>query len=343
MKKHLLFLAAALCCTMTAAASGLFSIAANKQVEFASGNLQYHTGDEVWRFAPNQYDAIGEANINIGDPDFSDWIDMFAWSTTSTYYGVSPSNNNNDYTGDFVDWGELFPGEGWFTMSRAEWDYLLKTRTGAADKWASAYIDGVFGIILLPDSWTLPEGVDFVPRALPEDEEEDAEVTPIVMNDNNYSLEQWDLLDAAGAVFLPAAGRRTGGYGNVINYSQQVETNPALLPGGYYRWHDNLNYCCYYWTCTMYNTTTRTIFYMINLREVNAAAQEFAYRGLEAWTERGRYGQSVRLVRESQGPSTAIEETKQADSAAARMLLEDGKIFILRNGEKYTLNGQKVK
>ena len=337
MKKHLLFLAAALCCAMTAAASGLFSISANKQVEFAPGNLQYHTGDEVWRFAPNQYDAIGEANINIGDPEFSDWIDMFAWSTTSTYYGVSPSNNNNDYTGDFVDWGELFPGEGWFTMSRAEWDYLLKTRTGATQKWGMAKVGDMLGMILLPDSWTLPEGVEFTPQEVLDNETDD------VIN-NIYTTEQWDLLDAAGAVFLPAAGRRTGGYGNVINYSQQVETNPALLPGGYYRWHDNFNYYCYYWTCTMNNTTTRTIFYMMNLRVVNAATEEYAYSGLESfWAEKGRYGQSVRLVRESQGPSTAIEETKQADSAAARMLLEDGKIFILRNGEKYTLNGQKVK
>ena len=272
-------------------AIGWFSVSADRQVEFATGNLQYHTGDEVFRFAPHQYDTIGEANINLGDPAFKGWIDMFAWSTTSTYFGVSPSNKNTDYTGSFRDWGQVFPGERWYTLSEAEWTYVAKSRPNANKLWALAEVDGIFGYLLLPDDWQKPDGVPFQAAEKP------TEATGWELVTNKYTIAQWETLEASGAAFFPAAGRRTGGYGNLINYNQVEETDPAKLNGGYYRWQSYTNTLCYYWTSTMHNTETRTICYMLN--EVYLGNDEYDYAGFgPGWYEKGRYGQSVRLARE---------------------------------------------
>lgn len=90
---------------------GSFSVSATKKVFFSKGNLQYQASTGTWRFAENQYDAIGN---NAGNNNFtetrstqSDWIDLFGWGTsgwngasayTESHYqpwdcnGSSPSN-----------------------------------------------------------------------------------------------------------------------------------------------------------------------------------------------------------------------------------------------------------
>ena len=271
--------------------SGKFSVAADKLVEFAPGNLQFHTGDSTWRFAKQSYIAIGERNINIGDPEYKGWIDMLGWSTANTYYGVDPSNKNELYVGEFVDWGQLFPGENWYTLSKEEWKYLLNTRENAANlkHLAKIYdlnnkIDTVFGLLLLPDMF----------------ERELSSHATLVEEDGvavyHMTLAGWANLEGAGAVFLPAAGRRTGGYGNIINYNQVVETDPEMLVnGGFYRWHDNLNHYCYYWTSTI--NEEDNVSYLHNI--VALGNDEYTYGTGAIWGEKGRYGQSVRLARET--------------------------------------------
>ena len=126
--KRILSLLLILSAFVNASAAGKFSVSSTKQVEFARGNVQYHTGTQQWRFADNQYDVIGvDDNIRLGDPELSAWVDLFAWSCESVYYGVNPSNKDADYTGDFVDWGSLF-GNGWYTPSKDEFQYVLFNR-----------------------------------------------------------------------------------------------------------------------------------------------------------------------------------------------------------------------
>jgi hypothetical protein len=80
-----------------------FSVAADKQVCFSKGNLQYTQSTKKWGFAENQYDVIGDANIKNGA--FADTIDLFGWSANNTtaQWGISTSADNADYSGDFVD------------------------------------------------------------------------------------------------------------------------------------------------------------------------------------------------------------------------------------------------
>lgn len=266
-----------------ATAAGKFSVSSTKQVEFAHGNLQYHTGTQEWRFADNQFDVIGvDDNIRLGDPELSAWIDLFAWSCESVYYGVNPSNKDIDYTGDFVDWGNLFEG-GWYTPSKDEFQYVLFNRANASNLRAEGTVNGMNGLILLPDDWTLPEGLAFVPGYIGNEE----------YTENVYNLEQWATLEAAGAVFLPHAGSRTGGYGNMWNGSAEATfVNEAT---GFYSWVDNIQVYGYYWSSTLHPTNSNLVYYLItpgldgNLENYTAPA---------IWSRERRRGNTVRLIRE---------------------------------------------
>ena len=263
--------------------SGVFSISAHKTATFATGNLQYNVGTDTWRFAKQQYQVVGEQNIQLGHPDFTGWIDMLGYSADGKF-GVNPSNANADYAEEFVDWGTLFPEEGWSTLSKEDWKYLLEERTNAANLQQVAKVGTMVGILLFPDAWTMPDGCTV--------EAEKDEYFNV--NIYNYTIAQWNEMEAAGAVFLPAAGRRTGGYGNKINYDQVEETDENNLNGGYYRHQDNTNIYCYYWTSTI-NAETKNVSYLHNI--VALGNDEYTIGTGAIWGEKGRYGQSVRLAK----------------------------------------------
>ncbi len=280
-----LFLFLMLMAVTGASAAGSFSVSATKQIEFAPGNVQYHTGSQQWRFADHQYDVIGvDDNIRLGDPDLSAWVDLFAWSCESVYYGVNPSNKDSDYTGDFVDWGGMFEG-GWYTPSKDELQYVLFNRANASSLRAEGTVGGMNGLILLPDDWTLPEGISFLAGYIGNEE----------YTENVYTLEQWQAMEAAGAVFLPHAGSRTGGYGNIWNGTAEATfVNEAT---GFYSWVDNVQVYGYYWSSTLHADPAKSnlVYYLItpgldgNLENYTAPA---------IWSRERRRGNSVRLVRE---------------------------------------------
>ena len=313
----------------TVSKSGVFSIAENKIATFATGNLQYHTGDQTWRFAKQQYQVVGKQNINLGDSTFAGWIDMFGWSTAETYYGVNPSNSNELYDGEFVDWGTVFEGEKWSTLSADEWKYLLDTRANATQLKQIATVDTLLGIMLFPDAWVMPESIDVTAKL----------DTAYNVNVYNYTIAQWEALEAAGAIFLPAAGRRTGGYGNMINYDQEVETREDyLVNGGFYRWHDNLNCYCYYWTSTI--NEKKNVSYLHNIVADN---DKYTIGVGAIWGEKGRYGQSVRLAQvELKSPiTTALEDNTLVEQLVK--ILRDGQVLILKGDKIFNIMGQQVK
>ena len=57
------------------------------------------------------------------------------------------------------------------------------------------------GLIILPDNWTLPSGSDCEFHSVYDHFNPDYET-------NSYTFSQWAAMEAAGAVFLPAAGYR---------------------------------------------------------------------------------------------------------------------------------------
>ena len=193
--------------------TGLFSVSATQQVCFAKGNLQYRASTGSWRFAENQWDYVGTQtadgggyyggfvsgsdNNNISDT-YNGWIDLFGWGTGNNPTLTTMGYDYYDDYSTFTDWGSAISGGSnasnpWRTLSRDEWYYLYRSRTGATTKRGVGRVNGVFGAIFLPDSWTAPAGVPFTSgyNAL-----------------NVYNSEDWAAMEAAGALFLPAAGYR---------------------------------------------------------------------------------------------------------------------------------------
>ena len=180
----------------TGAIKGLFTINANgDQVFFSQGNLQYHTEEAIWRFAEHQYDHIASSSTNT-------WMDLFCWGT-----GDNPtlfSGNENDYT-TFVDWGVNAISNGgnqagmWHTLSAEEWSYIINERENAITKYGIGNVDSIGGLILLPDNWHCPIGLTFNPGFSSENYD---------WSHNTYTVSEWQLMEDAGAVFLPAAGEK---------------------------------------------------------------------------------------------------------------------------------------
>ena len=183
-----------------------FSVSATQQVLFAPGNLQYTQSTTTWSFAENQYDYIGEANAS-GNA-LADKIDLFGWSGSDyNNFGVSPSYYLSDYLGSFVDWGTNIIGSDapntWRTLTNDEWEYLLNTRPNASSLKGVAQVNGVNGLVFLPDNWRCPAGVTFNSGF-----HSDKWSMEAYGQYQTFSADQWSKLESAGAVFLPAAGSR---------------------------------------------------------------------------------------------------------------------------------------
>ncbi|MEE0922541.1 MAG: PL29 family lyase N-terminal domain-containing protein [Paludibacteraceae bacterium] len=190
---------------------GIFSVGEGKRVTFSKGNLQYHPANDEWRFAENQTDYIGDANANISST-YNGWLDLFGWGTGDAPTKSSTSTNYNDYQ-TFVDWGTNQIGgdapNTWRTLTYSEWEYLLNTRPNASSLKGVARVNGVNGLILLPDNWRCPAGVIFKSGF---HSEWGVEYYAIYQT---FTAAEWSKLESAGAVFLPAAGDYYGSY-NVV-------------------------------------------------------------------------------------------------------------------------------
>jgi hypothetical protein len=179
-----------------------FSVAIKKRVTFSSGNLQYHPANDKWRFAPSQLDYIGEDNANISDT-YNGWIDLFGWGT-----GNNPTNKSSNYDdySTFVDWGVNKIGSDapntWRSLTKEEWEYIIMGRYNAEELKGVAQVNGVNGLILLPDGWTCPDDVTFKPGFHENDGKE------YYAEHQTFSSSDWAKLEASGAVFFPAAGYR---------------------------------------------------------------------------------------------------------------------------------------
>ena len=199
---------------------GVFSVSADKQVSFSKGNLQYTQSTNTWSFASAQWEVIGTDNVTGGSVSsgeygdskegtaLADKIDLFGWSTSATNFGVSTSTDYNDYSGSFVDWGTNKIGNDapntWRTLTRDEWKYLVDDRPNASSLKGIAKVNGVNGLILLPDNWTCPAGVTFKSGF------HSSYGVEYYAANQTFTVDQWSKLESAGAVFLPAAGYRYG-------------------------------------------------------------------------------------------------------------------------------------
>jgi hypothetical protein len=178
------------------------SVGSNKKVQFSKGNLTASL-----TIASTQY-YMSETNTDwfTGKP-----VTLMGWGT-----GDNPTNTSaypsRDYP--YTEWGSKVKGDvdglSWTTLSISEWTYIFQGRENAASLYGMGKIDGKFGLFILPDNWVCPQGINFSAGG----------------TNNNYTLANWQKMEEAGAIFLPAAGYRF--YKNQEWWVQNVGT------AGYY-------------------------------------------------------------------------------------------------------------
>ncbi len=227
--------------------NGVFSVSANQTVRFAKGNLQYIAANRMfWHLADNQWDCLA---VNNGGNDYD--RDAIAWGANryndqsvrganingnvGNAYTIWPISRNYTYLpGTEVlagvnEWGNNRIANGgnatnlWRTLTWEEWSYLLNSRAGQLFLNAELNLGGetVKGLIIFPDNYTATTYANANVA--------DAAATTI-------EKREWNALEAAGCVFLPAKSyRKASG-----NYNARPTTEGMS----------------YYWTATP-NTDTQ--------------------------------------------------------------------------------------
>lgn len=189
-----------------AALPGVFTVGpdATDKVHFSRGNLRcnpvgtpgaYTSG--IWSFFDEQYECGPADYVDGHDREIS----LFTWGYDATKSVVPDGTdfveghqNDGESFDDSEDWGsQIGGGNTWRTLTIDEWIYLVFERTvnngteeGYSYQRATINSDvnsGVFGTILYPDNYS-----------------ETAKTS--------YTSDEWTSLEAAGCVFLPAAGIR---------------------------------------------------------------------------------------------------------------------------------------
>lgn len=260
---------------------GLFTInSSGNKVRFSQGNLQYQASSGTWRFAANQYDYIGKAAGNTtaasGRPTQTAWIDYFGWGTSGYNYKYpymisgTPADygdGNNTITGTEYDWGihNAISNGGnvpnlWRTLAKEEWQKLLNRTTTINTIGGYATVAGLRGFILIPD--------EFVDPMKNNGSGAFVGFSSTGFNQNIYTADDWEKMEAMGAIFLPAAGFNnvnSSGVGTVSNVDSQGD----------------------YWSTTNYSTSQALSFQIANA----------SCRISGNWDRSRRVGCSVRLVK----------------------------------------------
>ena len=303
--------------TPTIVENSYFSVGNNKYVQFSTGNLQYEVGTNTWSFASKQYEVIGGAaydpanptntNYGMNEPGYTGKLDLFGWSSDGKF-GVNPSNTDADYGTDgvneFVDWGELVNETGWSTLTQNEMNYILNRKKDGKKLWALATVNDLVGLILLPDNWDT--NINLVYGYIPE---------KFVYTKNLLSIAEWQTLEEAGAVFLPAGGSRTGGYGN----TDKAGGMGTIDANGHYFHVDNVNIYGYYWLNTQDPRETHkncASFLILPGWDEGPTVDEEGLDDLstrpQVWSREKRRGNSVRLVKAIEPTYTREDQTSGA-------------------------------
>ena len=167
--------------------NGEFSVSATKKVRFSQANLR-NNNNGSYHFFDNQWDYSGSSK------NFP--IDLFQWNAITN---CPPP---------------------FYALSKDEWWYMLKTRPNADKLFAHATVNGTKGLILLPDNWKTPDGIELTTSyqmGIVWDENDirykHSETDYDGYGQNKYNDKSWKVLEYAGAVFMPAAwGSNSAGW-----------------------------------------------------------------------------------------------------------------------------------
>lgn len=180
---------------------GLFSVSFDKEkktikkVYFSPGNLWADDSNwtvPIFHFEANQWQSYPLEDAKSEKKHIS----HFAWSSSASGAARMEGGGTNLFCDEkhklTVD-GQ----SGYYVLSHKEWNYLFRQRRNSGKLNGFATITPFHGIVILPDDFKDPyaETRPFIPVS-----------DKAGWDANVYSVAEWQGMEAAGAVFLPAAG-----------------------------------------------------------------------------------------------------------------------------------------
>ena len=178
------------------AITGRFSVSGTKKVYFSKGNLRHLVNSSMtykWSFFETQWSYMGSSvhYQNIDQYGSCGYIDLFSYGGNSSLcYNPTFGYNTILYYSNII----------WRTLTKNEWEYILFNRTTSSGKrFAKATVNGVKGLIILPDDWKSSY------YSLSKTNNGEASFSSNVITSDNWT----SILEVHGAVFLPAAGYRS--------------------------------------------------------------------------------------------------------------------------------------
>ncbi len=222
-----------------------------RQLIIAPSNLQYNARKDLWRLAPNPWDALtnsaaGGNTTTTGRDTQDKWIDLFSWGTSgwsggvtnyqpwavdkdnSKYYigGVAANNMTGDYQHADWAWHNHIMNAGnadslWRVMTEKEFYGLLRGNRGTKDWWyfmCCGTVHGVQGVIFFPDDWrwdSMNSDKGGYKNGVYYRLRGDCKYA----TENLITDEAWAFFESEGAVFFPLTGQRSGTSINALNYA----------------------------------------------------------------------------------------------------------------------------
>ncbi len=201
-------------------------------LQYKASSKTWRFAEKQWHFVGTKVSTgstgttggnVSGSSNHLVSSTYSGWIDWFGWGTSGYNHGAvayqpwATSGRNEDYyaygnmnynlydqTGK-ADWGynKISNGGnqenyGWRTLTLEEWKYLFEDRNVVSSiRYAYAKVNGVYGLVLLPDNWSPAIYSLKYPNEMAN------------ADSNVISSSDWaNKLEKAGAVFLPEAGHR---------------------------------------------------------------------------------------------------------------------------------------
>ena len=251
-----------------------FSVSSEKKVLFSKGNLWYDGSES--HFEEKQW------GYSLGNSYITNHISYFMWNKEPYAYSFGEVIDDHN--------GVLFCANGftvsndnhndWRTLTRDEWDYLLGINSEIlckTEEYGRLHAKDLcaFSKVTFDNSTTV-SGLIIMPDGYPYDQITltDGSCTEYDENNEPYKIkttssERWHTLEAAGAVFLPAAGCINTGFDGYVPTCDESQG--------------------YYWSSTPYGGDLGNAGFLVFTLNPEDRRTDF-----ESWSR----GHSIRLVRD---------------------------------------------
>lgn len=256
----------------------VYSLSDTTKVNFAVGNLMYRPKTNTWKLADHQYDFVGGykkdkfdgedlvfgqhygtvydtidgeygpcqntggSRKNIENPNYDGWIDLFTQADAKSVNFIDTIHNFKYRTPKHIEFQYLVGGFKIDNITIGRKDYEKLRARGRIVLEDGKFVNGLILLPDMPDSCSSVE--ECILKIMPQGTHFKSDYDGCwYYTDNVFTVDQWDVLEKQGAVFLPAGGGIVWKSGTTYDFGMRYNrsgfywtwnTSKSLEFGGYY-------------------------------------------------------------------------------------------------------------